>query len=451
VLRTLLAFSIPTLFTNALQTLGSTVNMIWVGQLLGDEALAATANANIVMFLIFSFVYGFGTATTVKIGQHFGARDNDGARRVFGAGMGFCTLIALIGGIAGYLFADPLLRLVSTPPEIHRPALEYIEIIFLLMPLITLSLMVSMGLRGVGDAKTPLYAMILTTLLGAALNPLFILGFGPIPALGIRGSALANALANVGGSLGMIVWVYWRDLPIRLKGPEFAYLFPRRQDLGFIVAKGVPMGAQMLVSSAAGAVMVGIVNQQGVLTSAAFGALMQIWAYIQMPAFSISTAVSAMVAQNVGAGRHDRVHPVTMAGVGSNVVMTGVLACLLLLFDRPLLALFLGADSGAIPIAEHAQLIVTWSYVLMGLTMVMTGTMRSYGAVVLPLIVMIVAMYPARLGFYWLSLPYLGKDAVWWSFPAGSIISVALTWLAYSRGSWRKQQRLSAAAAGAGA
>jgi Na+-driven multidrug efflux pump len=145
-----------------------------------------------------------------------------------------------------------------------------------------------------------------------------------------------------------------------------------------------------------------------------------------------------MVAQNVGAGRHDRVEPVTMAGVKANILMTGFLSALLLLFDGPLLSLFLGHGSQAIPIAEHVQVIVTWSYVLVGITMVLSGTMRSYGAVILPLIAMVLAMYPARLGFYALAYPYIGAEAVWWAFPAGSVASIALTWLVYTRGGWRQ-------------
>jgi len=437
ILRTLLTFSIPTLFSNVLQTFGGTINTIWVGQLLGDKALAATANANMVMFLVFSFVFGFGMAATVKVGQHFGARDFDAARRVFGAGTGFCALIALVGGWIGYFSGDALLRALSTPAAIHQPALEYLDIIFLTMPFGTVSMMVSMSLRGAGDAKTPLYAMILATLIGIALNPVLILGLGPVPELGIAGSALANAIASLCGLLAMVAWIYWRDIPIRLKGRELAYLFPSRDELAYVVGKGLPMGGQMAVTSVAGVIMMGLVNREGLMATAAYGALMQIWSYIQMPAFAISTAVSAMVAQNVGASRHDRVEPITMAGVYANILLTGLLSALLLLFDGPLLTLFLGHGSAAIPIAEHVQVICTWTYILVGITMVLTGTMRSYGAVMLPLLVMVISMYPARIGFYYLTYPWLGGEAVWWAFPAGSVISVILTWLAYTRGGWR--------------
>ena len=440
ILRTLLTFSIPTLVSNVLQTLGGTINTIWVGQLIGDRALAATANANMVMFLVFAFVFGFGMAATVKVGQYFGAHDYDAARRVFGTGTGFCAAFALIGGFVGFLASDWLLRALSTPPAIHDMAREYLDVVFLTMPFGTVSMMVSMSLRGAGDPKTPLYAMILTTILGIVLNPVLILGLGPAPQFGIAGSALANAIASFIGLAAMIGYIYWHDIPIRLKGRELRYLLPLRSELAYVLGKGLPMGGQMAITTVAGVIMFGLVNREGLMAAAAYGALLQIWSYIQMPAFAISTAVSAMVAQNVGAARHDRVEPITMAGVYANILMTGLLASLLLLFDGPLLSLFLGHGSAAVPIAEHVQIIVTWSYVLIGITMVLTGTMRSYGAVILPLIVMVVAMYPARLGFYALTHPYLGSEAVWWAFPAGSVISVVGTWLAYKSSGWRGQQ-----------
>lgn len=438
IMRTLIAFSIPTMLSNVLQTMGQTINTIWVGQLLGEGALAATANANMVIFLAFAAVFGFSMATTVKVGQNIGGRDIDAARRTFGTGTGFSSAVALAGAVLGWFLADPLLHLLGTPPSVHQQALAYLKVSFLSMPFMTVSMMVSMGLRGAGDAKTPLYAMILATVLGIALNPLLILGLGPLPRLGIAGSALAGALASACGAAAMIGWSYWRDLPLRLKGRELAYLLPERAELGYVLGKGLPMGAQMLVSSAASLIMVGLVNREGMLTTAGYGAMLQIWNYIQMPAFAISTAVSAMVAQNIGAGQHGRVGRITLAGILANSIVTLLLTALLLMFDRPLLALFLGQGSGALPIAEHMQLIATWSWVIMGLTMVWGGTLRAYGVVMVPLIVMGIALYPARLGFYALFHDTMGADALWWSYPFGSVVAAVLTWLTYARGSWRR-------------
>lgn len=439
ILRTLIAFSIPALISNLLQTLGGTINTIWVGQLLGEGALAATANANIIVFLAFAVVFGFGMATTVKVGQHFGAREIDAARRIFGTGTGFCTALALVGALAGWLFSEPLVRLLATPKEIHDPALIYLRISFLSMPFSTLSMMMGMGLRGVGDAKTPLYSVILTTILVVALNPLLILGHGPVPAMGIGGSALANVLAGVIGALFVVGRIYWRDLPLRLRGAELRYLLPLKEELAYVMTKGLPMGTQMLVSSAAAVIMVGLVNREGMLTTAAYGAVMQIWNYIQMPAFAISMAVSAMVAQNIGAGHHDRVGQISTAGVISNSIVTIVLTALLLLFDGPLLSLFLGSESKAIPVAEHIQELATWAWIFTGVMMILSGTLRAYGVVVMPLIIMIVSQYPARLGFYEVFYPSMGADALWLSYPFGGLVALVMTWWTYRHGSWRRK------------
>jgi len=240
----------------------------------------------------------------------------------------------------------------------------------------------------------------------------------------------------------LIFNLYRKDLALRLRGAEFGYLVPRSEELRYILVKGVPMGGQMLLVSTAQLAVMNLVNLEGVDSTAAYGASMQLWNYLQMPAMAISTGVSAMVAQNIGAGHHERVSQVAKAGMISNVLMTGVLGLLIVGFSRPLLALFLGGTSPALPIAQHIQYIVTWSFLVMGVSMVAGGTMRAYGVVVWPLIFQLVCFYPIRLGFYYLAYPRLGADALWWAFPVASCASVVLTTLLYTRGSWRKKRHL---------
>jgi putative MATE family efflux protein len=437
ILKTLLAFSIPLLISNVLQTLNGSVNAIWVGRLLGESALAATANANIVMFLVFAAVFGFGMATTVRVGQHFGARNIDAARRTFGTGLGFCILISLATGVIGWFGAGPLLEALSTPEASRVDALAYLRVIFVTLPLATVNMMVSMGMRGAGDSRTPLYAMILAVALDIGLNPLLIIGVGPLPTLGVAGSAIATAIANTAGMIFQIWVIYRRDLLLRLRGAELRYLRPDGPDLRYVLVKGLPMGAQMLIASSAGLVMIGLVNREGLNAAAAYGASLQLWNYLQMPAFAIGSAVSAMVAQSLGAGDHARVGKVAMTGLTANLVLMILLAALIVGFDRPLLALFLGRASPAMPIAEHIQLICTASFVIFSVTMILTGTMRAYGSVTAPLVIMFLGLYPGRLGFYALSVGWLGREAVWWAYPVGSVLTVLLTIAYYRMGNWR--------------
>src|SRR6185369_7650776 len=112
---TLLKFALPTLASSILQSLNGTINSIWVGRFLGESALAATSNANMVMFLLTAFVFGFGMASTILIGQAWGRRDVDQARRVFGTAGGSFLLVTILVAIAGYFRAPGILHLLGTP------------------------------------------------------------------------------------------------------------------------------------------------------------------------------------------------------------------------------------------------------------------------------------------------------------------------------------------------
>jgi putative MATE family efflux protein len=444
IMSTLLIFSVPTLASNILQSLNGTINSIWVGRLIGEEALAATVNANIIMFLVSSAAFGFGMAGTVKIGQRFGARNLDGARRTFGTAIGFCFAMTVIIAVLGWFGAPVLLDALATPGEARQMALDYLRMIFVSMPVVMVSIILSMGLRGAGDARTPLIFMGLTVVLDIVLNPLLIAGYGPFPALGIVGSALGMVIAAVVSFVAMLAYVYTKDLPLRLRGVELRYLVPTADELRYIIAKGLPMGAQMLVMSASGIIVVGLVNREGLLTTAAYGAAMQLFTYIQMPAMAIGGAVSAIAAQYIGAGKWASLDRVTRAGVTVNFWMTGVLTIALLLFDRPALGLFLGPDSAAVPLARHIQLLASWNFLLFGVTMVMTATMRAGGAVWVPLGILAVSLYPVRLGFYWLTYGALGADAIWLSFPVAGVAALILAWWAYRFSRWRESARAEA-------
>jgi putative MATE family efflux protein len=436
--RTLLLFALPTLGSNILQSLNGSINTIWVGRFLGEGALAATSNANIIMFLTFGAVFGFGMAASVLIGQAIGRRDVDAARRAFGCAIGLVLGGAVIVSALGWIFTPDILKLLATPGDALPLAQTYLRVIFVGLPGSMLLILLMMGLRGSGDAMTPFWFMVLSVILDSAFNPLLIAGIGPFPRMGIAGSATATLIGNYVASAGLLATVYIRDLPIRLKGAELRYLWPEGALMRTIVAKGLPMGAQMLVMSLASLTMVGLVNRLGVDTAAAYGVSQQLWTYIQMPAMAIGAAVSGMAAQNIGAGRWDRVHGITRAGLAFNLLLTGAMVGAVLLFDRPVMALFLGGDSPALPIARHIQLIASWNFVLFGMTMVLFSVVRANGAVMVPLAILIVALYPVRIGFAQLARPLLGGDALWWSFPVGSVATLALAALYYRYGKWKK-------------
>ncbi|HMH68849.1 MAG TPA: MATE family efflux transporter, partial [Pinirhizobacter sp.] len=298
--RTLLAFALPTLGVNVLQSLNGSINSVWVGRYLGEAALTATTNANLIMFFLLGVVFGIGMATTILVGQSVGARDIEQARRVVGTGAAFFVGISVLASVLGYVATPLLLRVMGTPADAQPFAIAYLRIIFVALPAMYFYTFLMMTLRGAGDSKTPFYFMLVSVGLDIALNPLLIFGLGPVPAMGIAGSAMATLIAQTVALAGLLGWLYRSKHFLAFGRHELHYLRPDITILRALVAKGLPMGLQMVVITSSALVMIALVNAHGSQTAAAYGAGAQLWTYIQMPALAIGAAVSSMVAQNVG-------------------------------------------------------------------------------------------------------------------------------------------------------
>jgi putative MATE family efflux protein len=436
--RTLLMFALPTLGANVLQSLNGSVNAIWIGNILGPEALAASSNATLVMFLMYGALFGFGMAATILIGQSYGRKDIDSVRRVVGSAAGLFLTLAVIIAILGHREADTLLGILGTPPEARGLASTYLSVIFLSMPPAFVFTLLGMSLRGTGDSMTPLVWSLVNVALDIALNPLLMAGYGPFPQMGIAGSAVATLLSTILALIGMLIHIYARDMAIRLRGSELRYLLPDLNLLRVILVKGIPMTVQMFVLSGSGLVMMHLINAEGWVTTAAYGVTQQMWNYIVMPAMAVGGAVSAMAAQNIGAGKWDRVAKITQSGIGSSLMLTSTLVLILTIFDRQFFSLFVSSSSPVMPVAEHINLLATWSNILFGVTFTLFGVVRATGAVWPPLIMLIVSLIPFRIGGAQLLRPWLGADALWWSFSLSSSVTVLLAILYYRYGGWRK-------------
>jgi Na+-driven multidrug efflux pump len=157
-----------------------------------------------------------------------------------------------------------------------------------------------------------------------------------------------------------------------------------------------------------------------------------------MPAMALGAAVSAMAAQNIGAGLWDRVNSITRIGIVQTLVITAALIVALTLADRTVLALFMGGGSPALPIARHIHVLATWNFLLFGVMMVLFGTMRANGAVWIPMIVLAVGMLPVRFGYIFATYHWLHADAIWTSFPVTSFINLVLAIAFYLHGGWKK-------------
>lgn len=235
---------------------------------------------------------------------------------------------------------------------------------------------------------------------------------------------------------------YKQQYFLRITRQELGLLRFDREILGTLIKKGLPMGLQMVVVSSSGLALFNLVNRFGADTAAAYGAATQLSSYIIMPAMALGAAVSSITAQNVGAGRWDRVHRTTLMGVIFNFLMSGVVAGLIYLFNREALALFLPTGGKAIEIGMYINEVTIWSFVLFGVYLVISGVIRSTGSVMVPLLVTFTALWVIRIPLAYYLANHYGQEAFWWSIPASFSLAVIITTFYYFLGNWKKAKMI---------
>jgi len=435
--RALLTFCLPILFGNVLQSVNGSVNAIWVGKFLGEASLAAVGNANVVMFLLFGVMFGFSMASTILVAQCVGAKNIAEAKRVVGTSAVFFLGLSLAMSLIGFAAAQLLVAWLGTPPDALPLALTYMRIIFLALPFIG-GLFFLMGvLRGAGDSRTPFYYLLMSVALDIVLNPLLIFGWGAIPRMGIAGSATATLIAQALSFFALVAHLYRTRHFLCIHRNELDLYKMDWSLVKLLVLKGIPMGLQMFVISSSMIAMISLVNRFGSQVTAAFNAAMQLWNYVQMPAMAIGAAASSMAAQNVGAGKWDRVGRVAATGVLFNFLIGGSLITLVFVLNKHALSLFLPPDGAALEVSAHLNAIVIWSFLFFGTSMVLFGVVRATGAVMPPLVILVISLWFIRVPFAFSVLDRWHADAIWWSFPLASMFSMLMAIAYYRFGGWR--------------
>jgi putative MATE family efflux protein len=304
ILRHLIVFSVPMLLGNLLQALYNTVDSIWVGRFLGPHALAAVSVGFPIIFALIAMVNGITMATTILVSQYFGAQQHERLVRTITNSLILLTVLGLMISVIGVAFRRPLLELINTPPEIIDMAAEYLAIFMAGLIGMFLYNVASAVLRGLGDSRTPLRFLAYATILNIILDPLFIFGVGPIPKMGVAGVALATIIAQGISALVSLRYLYVKSGLLQYEPGMFRIDW----DLTALTFRiGLPAGIQQVLVSLSAVVVNSIVNSFGATVIAGFGAASRLDQFAFLPSMTMGLAVSALVGQNLGAGKPERV------------------------------------------------------------------------------------------------------------------------------------------------
>ncbi len=277
----------------------------------------------------------------------------------------------------------------------------------------------------------------MTILIGLCVTPVLIAGYFGFPKLGIVAPAIATILGFVSVLTFLYFYLNYKQHPLRLDAQLLRHIRFDRQLSKIILRLGVPTGIQMITTSVAGLVIVGLVNRHGADATAAYGAVNQVLNYIQFPALSIAIAASIFGAQAIGAGeirvigqshaysaRHEHHHYRLLGGLG-------------LSFSKYLMALFI-TDHAVVELGQQLLFIVLWSILFFGASAIFASIMRASGTVTMPMVINIIAIIAIEVPCAYLFSEWWGLQGIWYAY-ALAFVSLCIMQGLYYQFVWKKK------------
>jgi len=429
--RLFLVFLIPLMLSNVLQSASQTFSSIFLGRMIGVNALAAVSAIFPVIFLLISFLIGLSSGSTVLIGQAFGAKDYHAMKRVAGTTITISVLMGVVVAIFGSIFAYDLLRLVATPANILDDSVMYARIVFVYLPVFFVYIAYTTFLRGTGDSQTPFYFLIISTVLSLVLTPAFIRGWLGLPQIGVASAAIAGYIANAAAFVALLIYLNYKSHALRFDNEMLRDMaHPDWKIAATVIRIGIPTGLQTIMVALAEIAVISFVNRYGSDATAAYGAVNQIVSYVQFPAISIGIAASIFGAQCIGARREDKLSSVIHSGIGLNYIVGGVLVVICYLASWNILGWFV-TDKHTLDIAHGLLMITLWSYLIFGNNAVLGGVMRSSGTVLWPTVIGIFAIWGVEVPAAWILMHRYGIDGIWMGYPLAFCASLLLQFTYY--------------------
>lgn len=427
--KLIIRFALPMLLGNLFQQLYVFVDSIIVGQVLGKEALAAIGASFPLIYVLISMVIGIGSGASVVLSQYFGAKKIPEVKRTISTlFIFFIAASFLVTGI-GLLFNNAIFTLLQLPDDVKPAALSYFNIYVAGQVFFFGFNGITSVLRGMGDSKTPLYFMIISTFLNIVLDILMVM----VLDMGIEGAAYATIIAQAGAFFIASFYLHKTHEIISFKMKELIFdlkLFKQSMRIG------LPTGFQQSFVALGIMALLGIVNGFGTDVLAAYTASTRIDAIASMPAMNLGSALAAFVGQNIGAGKIERVRNGLISTLKIGAIISVSVSIIVLLFDDAMMRAFT-TDEAVIEIGKRYLHIVCTTYILFSTMFAFHGLFRGAGDTLVPMFVSLFSLWLIRVPVAYFLSDRIGSDGIWWAIPLAWFIGMTVSYIYYKTGRWK--------------
>lgn len=421
ILKSLIVFAIPLLISNLFQQLYNTVDIMIVGNYLGDTSLAAIGASTAVYDLLVGFALGIGNGLSIVVARSYGADDTKVLRKSVAGSIIIGIFITIIIMVISKVLLMPLLRMLNTPVNIIEESYSYISMITLFVGVMFAYNLCAGLLRAIGNSFMPLIFLIISSLLNIVLDILFITKFN----MGIKGAAVATIIAQ---GISVILCVIYIYLKTKILIPDKRHFNVGKELYKELLGQGLSMGLMMAIVSSGTVILQTAINGLGYLTIAGHTAARKLNSFCMMPIVAMSQSVSTFVSQNKGANQGERIRK-SIYYSNLLAISWGIVITVVLFFIAPLLVKILSGSSEAIVINNGARYLRINSpfYGVLGILLNLRYSLQGLGKRILPLISSIIE-FVGKIIFVILVIPrmnYLGVilcEPIIWCFMTAQLI-----------------------------
>lgn len=435
ILNSLFKLSIPTILAQLMQTVYNLADTLWLGKL-GAEAVAAVSVGFPLVFLLISFAGGIALAGTTLVAQYKGAQNQEMVNKTASQLLAFLLLISFGIMIIGFSFNEEFLILIGTPSNIFNSAIDYLNIIFMGLPLLFMSFIFSSLLRGSGNTVTPMKLMIVSVIINVILDPFLIFGWWVFPKLGVQGAAIATIFSRLISSSLALYFLIKGTKGIKLRAK---YMLPTWEFIKKVTYLGMPSAIEQSTRSIGQIVMTGIVTSFGSLAVAAYGIGNRILAMAILPTRGFSSGATTMVGQNLGANQEKRADKSGLISIGVNLIAMIGLAIVVYFFSGAIVQTF-SDNFKVISIGSQYLKFLSISFAFMGTMLIINGVFRGAGNTVLPMVFSLFSLLILRVPLATILTRFqLGLSGVWWAIFISNLVSGVVAFIWFLVGDWKKE------------
>ncbi|MCB0524926.1 MAG: MATE family efflux transporter [Saprospiraceae bacterium] len=418
----------------AMESLFAVVDIFFVSKI-GSEAIATVGLTESVLTLIYSLAIGLSAAATAMVSRRIGEGNRDAAARAGAQVILIAVILSVLIAVPGYFYAEDILTFMASDESVSSVGYKFTRLLLTCNLPILLLWMLNGILRGAGDAATAMRALWIANIVNIVLCPVFIFGFGPIPAFGVLGSGIATTIGRSSG----VIYQLWNLFEVgKIVKLRWAMLRPQLNIISTLLRIASGSTGQYLIASASWIFMIYILGQISKEVVAGYTVAIRIIIFTILPCWGMANAAATLVGQNLGAGQPDRAEKSAWRAGFFNMIFMLVISALYLIFAPFLIGIFTTE-----PVSLHAGIlalrILGGGYIFFGWGMIISQAINGAGDTGTPTMLNFIFFWLIETPLAWLLALYLnwGQLGVYWSvIIAESLMAVAAIWV-FKRGRWK--------------